>query len=900
MKTPSVKPLVAAIAFASVATSSYAQDSSEQEMGMLEEVVVTGFRGSIASSLNTKRDAAGSVDAIYAEDIADFPDQNLAESLQRIPGVAITRDAGEGRQVSVRGLGAQFTRVQINGMEAMSTTGGTDSSGGANRSRSFDFNTFASELFTELAVLKTASADVDEGSLGATIQLKTARPLDADDNFNAAINAQLGYNDLSEESDPRLSAVISGKNDAETFGWLASISYSDRNALEEGFSTVRWQQSSDWVSCGTCANGDTSEVSDYFHPRIPRYGKLTHEQERIGFTGTLQWRPTDRTEIVVDYLQSTFDASRDEEFLEALIRSEADTTNLLSYQVNDSGTMVAGSLDNANIRIENRHDELETDFSQWTAELTHDFTDSFRIHALVGTSESTFDNPIQTTVIFDDKASAGIEGATPAQYTWDFTSNNELPEVSFGNFDVQNPDNFVYTNIRQRPNYTDNSFDNFKFDGEWDINNALTLKAGVSYKSYEFDVGEKRYDTSLSGIDGIGGPIAIDGLYYITSMGNGLGAPSGTTLSWISPDVGAASDAVGLDSLPVSNDRLQDNRSVSEDDTGYFVQLDWNTELAGMGFRGNAGVRYVETEQSSSGFQDAGDEPVLVTVDRTYDDTLPAINTVLEVTDNMFVRASWAKVMTRPSLSDVTPGGSVDGFNNTVSYGNPFLDPFRADAIDLSWEWYFMDDALLSVAYFQKDIESFITSRTDEGVPWADLGLPDDLLNGTPANPSESFDVNRRVNGGGGDLDGFEIQYQQPFTENIGVILNYTKVDSEVNYAADGEEPDYNQLTGMSPKSYNGTLYFENDTFGARISYTFRDDYLTRYPGRNGNDLEYTASTANVDLSLNYNVTESLKLTLEGINLTDEFNHQVVDSSDRVSVYHHTGTQYYLGAQYKF
>lgn len=398
----------------------------------------------------------------------------------------------------------------------------------------------------------------------------------------------------------------------------------------------------------------------------------------------------------------------------------------------------------------------------------------------------------------------------------------------------------------------------------------------------------------------MGGPISVDGLYNITTMGNGLGAPDGTVLSWISPDVAAAAAAVGLDNLDVSNERLQDNRSVTEDDTALFAQLNWDTELAGMGFRGNAGVRYVKTDQSSTGFQEAGSGPVEVTVDRDYNDTLPAINTVLSVTEDMLIRASWAKVMTRPSLSDVTPGGSVDGFNNVVSYGNPFLDPFRADSFDLSWEWYFMDDALLSVAYFQKDIESFITSRTDEGVAWSDIGLPDDLLDGVPATPSESFDVNRRVNGGGGDLDGFEIQYQQPITDNIGVILNYTKVDSEVNYAADGEEADYNQLTGMSPKSYNATLYFENDTFGARISYAMRDDYLTRYPGRNGNDLEYTESTANVDMALSYTMNEHLKFTLEGVNLTDEFNHQVVDSSGRVSVYHHTGSQYYLGAQYKF
>ena len=141
-------------------------------------VVVTGFRQSLTAALGAKRKDTGIVDVIVAEDIADFPDQNLAESLQRIPGVAIDRDAGEGRQITVRGLGGDFTRVRLNQLEALATTGGTDSSGGANRSRAFDFNVFASELFNRLTVRKSASAEVDEGSLGATVDLQTARPFD--------------------------------------------------------------------------------------------------------------------------------------------------------------------------------------------------------------------------------------------------------------------------------------------------------------------------------------------------------------------------------------------------------------------------------------------------------------------------------------------------------------------------------------------------------------------------------------------------------------------------------------------------------------------------------------------------------------------------------------------------
>jgi TonB-dependent receptor len=201
-----VSSLLTATAIWSFANGAAAQDTaptgSPEGAETIEEVVVTGFRASLNKALEAKQAQVGSIDMIVAEDIADFPDLNLAESLQRVPGVVIARDAGEGRQISVRGLGPQFTRVRINGMEAMSTTGGTDSSGGANRNRQFDFNVFASELFSSITARKTSSAEVDEGSLGATVDLHAARPLDYD-GLTMAGGLKMAYNDLGEDVDPR-------------------------------------------------------------------------------------------------------------------------------------------------------------------------------------------------------------------------------------------------------------------------------------------------------------------------------------------------------------------------------------------------------------------------------------------------------------------------------------------------------------------------------------------------------------------------------------------------------------------------------------------------------------------------------------------------------------------------
>ena len=197
-KTP-VTLLAASIGLVLSMPSAFAQDAAATpepagQATELDTVVVTGYRASLERAIDIKRGEVGMVDAIVAQDIGKFPDLNLAESLQRIPGVVISRDGGEGRQITVRGLGPDFTRVRINGMEALSTVGSSDGQGGTNRSRNFDFNVFASDLFSQLVVRKTASADVDEGSLGATVDLRTARPFDYD-GFTAVTNVQASYND---------------------------------------------------------------------------------------------------------------------------------------------------------------------------------------------------------------------------------------------------------------------------------------------------------------------------------------------------------------------------------------------------------------------------------------------------------------------------------------------------------------------------------------------------------------------------------------------------------------------------------------------------------------------------------------------------------------------------------
>ena len=251
----------------------------------VEEIVVTGFRGSLEQALQMKKTSSISADTILAEDIGKFPDLNLSESIQRIPGVALQRDAGEGREISVRGLGPQFTRVRINGMEALSTTGTSDANGGVNRGRAFDFNVFASDLFNSITVNKTAEAATEEGSLGATVDLRTARPFDYK-GFTFVVSGQEGYNDLSEKYNPRGAILIADQTADGTWGVLGSVAYNRRDTKDIGTSTVRWATGNAFApgfrSVLPGAGVTLAQADAAFHPRFPRFDDYTDHAERLG------------------------------------------------------------------------------------------------------------------------------------------------------------------------------------------------------------------------------------------------------------------------------------------------------------------------------------------------------------------------------------------------------------------------------------------------------------------------------------------------------------------------------------------------------------------------------------------------------------------------------------------
>ncbi|MDE1147836.1 MAG: TonB-dependent receptor [Azospirillaceae bacterium] len=891
----------------------------------LDEIIVTGFRRSLDLALQNKREAAGVVDSIVAEDIAKFPDNNLAESIQRIPGVAISRDAGEGRQISVRGLGPNFTRVRVNGMDAMASTGSSDAQGGNNRSRAFDFNVFGSELFSNLSVVKTPSADQEEGSLGAGVDLSTPHPLDFG-GFKLAINGKVDYNDQNEKATPRGAILLSDTFADGKLGALISFAYSKRDTLQLSSETTRWASNASNATStyngGVTAPASLAAVnaSNVFMPRIPRYSVYEYNQERAGMVTSFQYKPDEDTLISLDGLYSDLWGNRTENDLEAIGFSQARTTvgsivtgkpviQVTSATIDPSGNLVAGTFNNVGIRSESRYDVLSTVFGQETLTIKHNFSKDFRVNAMGGYSISSFSNPVQTTITLDNPNSNG--------YSYSYLANSRLPVLKYG-FDVTNPANWQLinglSNIRLRPNGTQNSYGDGDLNFEYDLTNELTVKAGVQFKDFTFNTWNK---TRASEIAVPTLPAGTTLASLITQGGGVAGfAPAGTPATWAVADIDAFARALNIYSntgtFKVSESgtgSLGSNYSVEEKDWGYYVQADFHTDRLGLPIRGNLGGRFVTTDQTSSGYQAVGSAPTWVTVNTDYNKFLPSMNLVGEVTSDFLVRAALAQVMVRNDLSSLNPGGSVNvaGTNRTVTSGNPYLKPIEAKTADLSFEYYFAPQSLISVGLFYKDINSYVQTLSENKV-YNTSGLPLSLLNGTGLTGGEVFTFSTPVNTKGGDLKGVEVNYQQPFNfldgwwSNFGLLANYTHVESSINYliSATSTATQIADLVGLSKNAYNGTLYYDDKTFSARISAAYRSGYLTQVPGRNGNDVEGTNSTINVDFASSYAVNEQLSFSFNAINLTNECNDQYVGTVNRLNYYNCTGRIYEAGFSFKY
>ena len=920
--------------------------AGRDDAATLQEVVVTGYRGSLEQAINIKRDMDAEADTILAEDIGKFPDQNLAESLQRIPGVAITREEGEGREITVRGLGPQFTRVRINGMETLTTTGGPDNEGGVNRTRSFDFNIFSSDLFNSLTVRKTSEADVDEGSLGATVDLQTAHPFDYN-KFVFITQGKANYNDLSSTVGPQFSGLISNVFDDDKFGALASVSWSKRDYLDTGADTVRWDEG-EVLKTGTTPFGASpygfasvlgtpctgtaatlpsvcQQADSALHARFPRYDFFQDSESRLGISGSLQWKPNDANLLSLDALYSYYHETRQEQYLEEPglsgqggCANPATSTGIgcisvLSDTINNQGVMTSGTFSGVDTRVEDRYDSLHTDFNQITLAGKHTLDRDWSVDELIGYSDSRFANPVQTTLGWDQyDQTVGYSFAS-----------SRIPYLNFGSENVGATGPWVLTEVRERPQTTTNKFKNVEFNIHFKATDNVNLSSGVQFKEYDFGTTSLRLvngetvtaTNAYAALRGVPISSYAQVINYLNAAG--VTVPSGSTTTWATPSVALAQSALGIYSnsnlfaLSTAGD-LGDNVNVRERDYGGFLQMNFNGSLLSRDLRGNLGVRMVGTNQFSQGYATT---LLPVTASRTYDNVLPALNLVWSLRDDFLTRFAYSRDLSRPNLTDVAASTAVtvSGTQFNVKSGNPNIEPFLANAYDLSFEWYPTAGTLLSVAPFRKDVLRFTSTQTVNTVFNGNpFGVPNSLAiaacGSTPGcSPNATWAFSVPVNSPGGEVNGVEFNYQQPLRflpwllRNTGVLLNYTYVESKVRYLTGPNTYVTNQLTGLSKDTAGAVLYYEDPKWSMRVSGAYRSRYLTMVPGQEtGTSADGYDATFNLDASLQYNITSHFRVSVEGVNLTDQYENEFNDTArDLVYYYHHTGRQILLGVRYQ-
>lgn len=826
-KSSSLALAIGVLAF-SIVHSVSAQESEtapESETAM-EEVVVIGVRGSLQKSLDLKRDAIGVVDGIVAEDIGKFPDLNIGDALQRVPGVTLERHSssnGEGRRVNVRGLPSTFIQTTVNGITAASS-----STNGNDVTRAFDFDIFASELFSAVTISKTPSADIVEGGLTANINLQTPRAFDYNKRkFVASIAGQKAtLQGAGGDVDPRIALLYADKYNNDSIGLTLSLAYSDttvRGDWTQGFrfgntgsaflnNTLNGLTQTQLDEFGTIVTVDDGSASpatlaqlkdiaaNTLAPLLPRVGPNISNRETLGITAGLQIQASEKLLLTADLLYATFDETQYRATIDGLTGFGRRGVIPRSLTI-VNGVLTGATLDNITQRTESVEDAFENEFIHLTLGADYALNDVWTAFAQIGFSQAETAE-LRRTYLF--------------QYTGQFVydlSNARSPRLSGPNFDYLDPADYAPGGFRFRPRNRKNDQQSFQVDFERVFNGSplASVKFGVRYADKEVSQqrGERR-DFNTSGLN------FNDFYQSIQSLAPGFlgGFATGTPQNFlaVNPTAGAAFLPRSLiASVPVDP---QSTWAVEEKSTAGYIKSEWNFGK----LRADIGARLVQTNQTSSGSQVVAGTAIPISVSNDYFNFLPSLNLRYDVAENFVVRFAANQVIARPTLGQLSPGISVQPTTLTASAGNPLLDPFKAAQFDFSFEWYFSKESLLAATLFYKDIDSFITSGST-----SEVITGTNLVNDDGENVSGStFLVSRPVNGTGGKSSGIELAYQQPFGDSgFGMLANVTISDSKGTVS--GRQ---GALVGHSDLSYNFIGYYDKAALSVRLAYSYRGDYL--------------------------------------------------------------------------
>ncbi len=1022
------KQLAIAVA-AAISSMGAAQAQAQEET--IEEVVVTGIRGSLQRSLDVKRGASGVVDAISAEDIGKMPDTNLAESLQRITGVSINRVNGEGSEVTVRGFGPNFNLVTVNGRQmpsanVASITGNPTDQGIQGVTRSFDFQNLASEGVQGIQIYKTGRASEPTGGIGATVNIQTVRPLTLGEQLS--LGAKALDDSTGDDVTPEISGLYSYVNDDSTFGVSVFGSYQERDSGSRHISIENWfpgvwsdETRQGWGMENSTIINEPADGTVVARPSNIGIGFNEDERERTNAQLTLQFAPSDTLTITADafYAENVQNSTA---LIDGLWHQATNYSNvefdgntqaaspvLLEEIIEGGGTSPFGAADfffqNLTLGVQEELTSVGLNFD-W--QMRDDLNLKFDIAS--SSAESGPDGPFGLNSL-----RFNIAGAAAGWRAWDYTLG--FPQVSVvvdeqrtsdpngANGILEVPD--IGTQVTQEyfsEQQTDT--DQFRFDATWDVKEDVVVRFGAGYIGTEMEQNFEQGQLALGGwgADNPGdipaGLIAetCSGCEFDADLSNntpaaGNSLPTGSqaiplgSVSFIGSSVGLSEGLASTYNYTPGDVTLVSTAAnlVEEDIISAYVQADFDGELAGFATHLTLGARYEYTEVTSTTNQSVplaiqwdsdndftqivSDDTLNLSDSASYNNFLPSLDLTIDLTDELIGRVSMSQTIARPTYDkyfqsttvETPPRPTALGGVAGGSRGNVGLDPLESNNVDISIEWYYGDQALLSLGYYRKDVQNFVGTEvvdqtlfdlrdatsgapgsrsgdaaqalTDRGFAVTERNLftmtaildnPTDFPNGADEyensqtfadavfstydvlpdsnDPFFIFGVQQPLNTQTATIYGFEFVSQHWFGDTgLGYSFNYTTVEGDIEYDISGDPTvDQFALQGLSDTA-NLALMYENYGFSGRLVYNWRDDFLNQAQraASGGNRMpEFIDEYEQVDLALSYMATDNLTFTLDIINLTEEEIIHYGRTQSQTFFIQETGARYMLGARW--
>lgn len=937
--------------------SVHAQDTQpedEETTETTEVIEVRGIRASSAENLAIKRLSNATVDAITAEDIGKFPDKNVADSLQRVPGVVIQRDGGEGATVSIRGLSSDLTFTQLNGNFIASSPG--------EPARSFSYALLPSTMISRVEVYKSSEARLDEGGIGGTVIMHSRRPLEMEAN-SGILNIEYTNADITDKYEPQFSGIYSWKNDDEDLGFLVGYTKQDRinraqssrvNILNQNFYYTEMvnQQTIDGGAQGYAPQSMVQEV-------------LEEQREREGVQITAQWRPTERLELGMNYFRFTLGQdsilnqleypewnNNDNFWTDIRVDAEAEYVTGIDYASGAGGTFMPSAIPriNGEYTIEESTSDTFDFFASYEG-------DDFNVKMSAGHTEAE-GGPSEKF-----RAAYYLNEAS-SYYGWDLTNKemttymdpsaiDNLKAGIGGDADVGATDS-SFVSGTQEETYASIDVDYYV---DWGVVEKLVL--GAKYRDGEIHR-ETRNSFYLSPDFDIAGEEAAGTIDLDDDYSRNGGIPNITDVI-LSGSLDNLSDAINTNLFPavdwyryrdivnenfVHYTRFEDNYvyDVNEKITAAYVQADYSYKE----IRGNVGVRVVRNKTISGSSDkityrldwtddDGAELPidqqrvedfVYIEKENTYTEVLPSLNIVWDINENWVLRGAAAKVMARPGYnslgqfqtltytsSEYSADRSgepnfdevIDGEGWTGSGGNNNLQPFLSTQFDMSLEYYYGEGSGMGLALFKKDVDNFVVPLiidiTQSG-PERQFTLPNanDKVITAGGDDFTVREFSTSANGTDASSQGMEVFIQHFFDNGFGVYANYTYNDTnQANVELDGQKVGESPLTGSSKNQMNFSIFYEDDLFSVRASYNRRGKTVQGY-NASWEKNYFQDPYAQVDLNASYNFSENLVFSASVINLTksDTYTYLGDDTDKRFVQNAYAGRRFYAGATYRF